>query len=99
MLEQLDLDFWAQMNEMYPDFQQKKTQEALWLGELQYPPWVAGGMAAMAPGKVQLEHFCRESEDYKMWGEWATWEGDATFPTNAMRKEWDLRNFIFVQVI
>jgi hypothetical protein len=56
-------------------------------------------MAAMAPGKVQLEHFCRESEDYKMWKEWATWEGDATFPTNAMRKEWDLRNFIFVQVI
>ncbi len=40
----------------------------------------------MAPGKVQLEHFCRESEDYKIWEEWATWEGDATFPTNSMRK-------------
>jgi hypothetical protein len=56
-------------------------------------------MATMAAGKVQLEHLCSESEEYKIWEEWPTWEGDATFPTNSMRKEWDLTNFIFVQVI
>ncbi len=37
--------------------------------DLQYPPWVAGEMATMAPSTVQLEHFCRESEDYKIWEE------------------------------
>ncbi len=63
MPEQLDLDFWANMNERYPYFQHKKAQEALRLADLQYPPWVAGEMATMAPGTVQLEQFCRESED------------------------------------
>ncbi len=86
MPEQLDLDFWADMNERYPYFQHKKAQEALWLGDLQYPPWVAGEMATMAPHTVQLEHFCRESEDHEIWEEQATWEGDATFPTSAMRR-------------
>jgi hypothetical protein len=31
MANLLDLDFWLQENERYPDFKHKKTGEALWL--------------------------------------------------------------------
>jgi pentatricopeptide repeat protein len=44
-------------NESYPDFKHKKTREALWLDDRQKPPWVEAEMAAMAPGKVQLNIF------------------------------------------
>ncbi|CAM6061129.1 unnamed protein product [Sphagnum tenellum] len=44
-------------NERYPDFKHKKTQEALWLGDRQNPPWVAAEISAMAPGTVQLNIF------------------------------------------
>ncbi|CAM6067263.1 unnamed protein product [Sphagnum tenellum] len=44
-------------NERYPDFKHKKTQEALWLDDQQKLPWVAAGIAAMAPGTVQLNIF------------------------------------------
>ncbi len=54
MADHLDLDFWLQANERFPDFKHKKTQEALWLADWRNPPWVAAEMTAMAPGTVQL---------------------------------------------
>ncbi|CAM6038172.1 unnamed protein product [Sphagnum compactum] len=38
-------------NERYPDFKHKKTGEALWIEDRRNPAWVAGEMAAMAPGR------------------------------------------------
>jgi pentatricopeptide repeat protein len=43
-----------------------------------------------------IEHFCMESEAYKIREGWATGEDDAVFPTNAAR--WNDK-FTFVQVI
>ncbi|CAK9210262.1 unnamed protein product [Sphagnum troendelagicum] len=57
MADQLDLDFWLSTNERYPDFKHKKTGEALWIEDRGNPPWVAAEMAAMAPGRVQLNIF------------------------------------------
>ncbi|CAM6003174.1 unnamed protein product [Sphagnum balticum] len=45
------------VNARYPDFKHKKTQDALWLGGRRNPPWVAAGVAAMAPGTVQMHSF------------------------------------------
>ncbi|KAH9544539.1 hypothetical protein CY35_13G126800 [Sphagnum magellanicum] len=45
------------VNARYPDFKHKKTQDALWLGDRRNPPWVAAGVAAMAPGTVQMDSF------------------------------------------
>jgi len=45
------------VNTRYPDFKHKKTQDALWLGGRRNPPWVAAGVAAMAPGTVQMDSF------------------------------------------
>jgi pentatricopeptide repeat protein len=45
------------VNARYPDFKHKKTQDALWLGDHRNPPWVAAGVAAMAPGTVQMGSF------------------------------------------
>jgi pentatricopeptide repeat protein len=57
MTDQLDVDFWLQTNERYPDFKHKKTGEALWIEDRRNPAWVAAEMAAMAPGTVQLNIF------------------------------------------
>ncbi|KAH9566838.1 hypothetical protein CY35_04G150500 [Sphagnum magellanicum] len=45
------------VNARYPDFKHKKTQDALWLGDRRNPPWVAAGVAAMAPETVQIGSF------------------------------------------
>ncbi|KAH9557995.1 hypothetical protein CY35_07G114000 [Sphagnum magellanicum] len=47
----------GKVNARYPDFKHKKTQDALWLGDRRNPPWVAAGVAAMAPGTVQMDSF------------------------------------------
>jgi hypothetical protein len=51
------------VNQRYPDFKHKKTQEVLWLDNKHNLPRVAAKMAAMAPGTVAIEHFCMELED------------------------------------
>ncbi|CAK9267668.1 unnamed protein product, partial [Sphagnum jensenii] len=43
-------------NERYPDFKHKKTGEALWIEDRRNPAWVAGEMAAMAPGRSSPFH-------------------------------------------
>ncbi len=45
------------MNPRYPDFNYKKTQDALWLRDRRNPPWVAAELAAIAPGIVQFDSF------------------------------------------
>ncbi|CAN5963008.1 unnamed protein product [Sphagnum jensenii] len=41
----------------YPGFKHKKTGEALWIEDRRNPAWVAAEMAAMAPGRMQLNIF------------------------------------------
>jgi hypothetical protein len=52
------------------DFKHKKTQETLWLQDQRNLPWVAAEIAVLAPGTVQLNFFCMESEAYKICEGW-----------------------------